>query len=59
MTIPNRLRLKDGKLVLDDGSDPTEYLKAWAERYGITEDTPVNVVEHDEYWFLFMSAGIG
>ena len=29
---PNNLRLIDGELVMADGSDVREYLRAWAER---------------------------
>lgn len=43
------LRLVDGKLVLKDGSDPTDYLKAWANEAGVSSDTPINVMRRDEH----------
>ena len=41
---PNNLRLIDGELVMADGSDVREYLRAWAERVGITPDTPLSMI---------------
>lgn len=41
---PNNLRLIDGELVMADGSDIREYLRAWAERVGVTPDTPLSMV---------------
>lgn len=41
---PNNLRLIDGELVMADGSDVREYLSAWAERVGVTPDTPLSMV---------------
>ena len=41
---PNNLRLIDGELVMADGSDVREYLRAWAERVGVTPDTPLSMV---------------
>ena len=43
------LRLVDGKLVLKDGSDPTDYLKAWANEAGVSSDTPINLLRRDSY----------
>ena len=57
MNLPNRLRVHDGKLVLEDGGDPTEYLKAWAERNNITNETPVNVVDRDTYQHCLWMVG--
>ena len=45
---PNNLRLVDGELVMADGSDVREYLRAWAERVGITPDTPLSMVSRDD-----------
>lgn len=45
---PNNLRLIDGELVMADGSDVREYLRAWAERVGITPDTPLSMVSRDD-----------
>lgn len=44
MYIPTRLRIVEGRVVLDDGSDPTEYLKAFALRAGVSATTPICVV---------------
>lgn len=41
---PNNLRLIDGELVMADGSDVREYLRAWAERVGVSPDTPLSMV---------------
>ena len=41
---PNNLRLIDGELVMADGSDVREYLRAWAERVGVTPDTPLSII---------------
>lgn len=41
---PNNLRLIDGELVMLDGSDVREYLRTWAERVGITPDTPLSML---------------
>lgn len=45
---PNNLRLIDGELVMADGSDVREYLRAWAERVGITPDTPLSMISRDD-----------
>ena len=45
---PNNLRLIDGELVMADGSDVREYLRAWAERVGVTPDTPLSMVTRDD-----------
>ena len=47
-TPPNNLRLIDGELVMADGSDVREYLRAWAERVGITSDTPLSMLTRDD-----------
>lgn len=51
-SLPNRLRLRDGKLTLEDGSDPTEYLLAYAAKAKVGSDEPMvltrrSVVEED------------
>ncbi len=43
MELPNRLRLRDGELVLDDGGDVREYLRAFATRGKVTPDTPLTI----------------
>lgn len=45
---PNNLRLIDGELVMADGSDVREYLRAWAERVGVTPDTPLSMIARDD-----------
>lgn len=45
--LPDRLRLRDGVLVLDDGSDAREYLRDWARRANVGDDTPVNVLKRE------------
>lgn len=45
--LPDRLRLRDGVLVLDDGSDSREYLRDWARRANVSDDTPVNVLKRE------------
>ena len=45
---PNNLRLMDGELVMADGSDVREYLRAWAERVGVTPDTPLSLIARDD-----------
>ncbi len=43
MTSPTRLRLIDGQLAMDDGSDPVAYLSEWAAAIGATENTPLAI----------------
>jgi hypothetical protein len=54
MIPPKNLRLVDGELVMDDGSDVREYLRQWAKRVGADENTPVNLLRHEDlmrsYW---------
>lgn len=38
---PDQLRMVNGKLVLKDGRDAAEYLKAWADDQGIPPDMPL------------------
>ena len=45
---PNLLRLMDGELVMADGSDVREYLRAWADRVGVTPDTPLSMIARDD-----------
>lgn len=45
MTLPNRLRLVDGELVMADGSDVREYLREFARRNCIDGNTPMTLVE--------------
>lgn len=45
--LPDRLRLRDGLLVMDDGSDAREYLRDWARRANVDGDTPVNVLKRE------------
>ena len=55
-TPPNNLRLIDGELVMADGSDVREYLRAWAERMGIVSDTPLSMVTRNDLMKLANSA---
>lgn len=48
MELPNKLRLHDGELVLDDGSDVREYLRAFAARYAVTPDTPLTLCDREQ-----------
>lgn len=45
MQIPTRLRIVEGRVVLDDGSDPTQYLKDFALKCGVSADEPVCVMK--------------
>lgn len=47
MSLPNRLRVRDGLLVLEDGSDAREYLRAWAVKAGVSDETPVTLLKRD------------
>ena len=47
MELPNKLRLIDGELVLADGGDVREYLRAFAKKAGVDENTPVALSSHD------------
>ena len=46
---PNRLRCVEGKIVLADGSDSTEYLKQWCAATGTMPDDAINVVRRNSY----------
>lgn len=45
--IPDKLRIRDGELVMADGSDVREYLRAFAKRQGITESTPISLLSRN------------
>lgn len=47
VNLPNRLRLRDGVLVMDDGTDAREYLREWARRVNVGDDTPISVLKRD------------
>ena len=47
LELPDQLRIVDGKLVLKDGSDATEYLRAACERGVIKEGEPVNLMRRE------------
>ena len=47
MELPNKLRLIDGELVLADGGDVREYLREFAKKAGVDENTPVALSSHD------------
>ena len=42
--LPDRLRIRDGVIVMIDGSDATEYLRAWAKRHHIGPDDPMTLM---------------
>lgn len=44
MTLPDKLRVINGKVFMANGDDPTEYLKEWANRTGVTATTPINIM---------------
>lgn len=52
----NKLRLVGDRLVMADGSDATEYLRAFAESRGITPDTPVNLMMRSDLQRLHMES---
>lgn len=56
--LPDRLRLVDGELVLADGGDVREYLRAYAARAGVTAADPVNVLPRAELAFIVASCGV-
>lgn len=58
MTTPNRPRLVEGKLQLEDGGDPTEYLKDFAQKCGITPETPMTLTRRDCYLDLRYQAAL-
>lgn len=41
---PNKLRLNNGRIELEDGQDSASYLAEFAERMSVTPDTPVCLV---------------
>lgn len=45
--LPNRLRIVDGELVLDDGGDVRQYLREFAELAKVTPDTPLVLMRRD------------
>lgn len=48
MSLPNRLRVRNGHVVMDDGSSIQAYLKPWVAKHGLTDDTPVVLVDREE-----------
>jgi hypothetical protein len=45
MELPNRLRLQNGELVMADGSDVREYLRAFAAKHAVTANTPLTLCD--------------
>lgn len=43
--LPSKLRLHDGVVVLEDGSDTSDYLKQWAKRRRVSPATPICIVD--------------
>lgn len=52
----NRLRILQGKLVMDDGSSVEEYLKEWQQRLGIADYTAVNLMAREDLYSLWLAA---
>lgn len=52
----NRLRILQGKLVMDDGSSVEEYLKEWQQRVGVADYTAVNLMTRDNLYSLWLDA---
>lgn len=46
---PGILRVKDGRLIMADGSDPAEYLSARMAKVGVDEHTPVVIMTLAQY----------
>ncbi len=46
-TPPDRLRLIDGELALKDGGDVRDYLRDWAKRNGIDEQTSISLMPRE------------
>lgn len=48
MAVPNRLRIVDGILVMDDGSSVQDYLKAWQIKVAIPNNSAVVLWERGQ-----------
>lgn len=47
--LPSVLRLNAyGQLYCADGREVTAYLREWAQRAGVTEDTPLNIMRRED-----------
>jgi hypothetical protein len=46
-SLPDKLRIVDGELVMVDGSDVRAYLREWAEQAKVTANTPVNIMRRE------------
>jgi len=44
---PDFLRIVDGRIVLPDGGDPTEYLRGWQKAAQVKDGTSVNALAHE------------
>lgn len=44
---PDVLRIVDGRIVLPDGGDPTEYLRGWQKAAQVKDGMPINVLAHE------------
>lgn len=47
VSLPNKLRLVDGVLICEDGSDVRDYLREFATAAKIDNDTPVVLMRRD------------
>lgn len=47
--LPSILRLNaHGQLYCSDGREVTTYLREWAKRAGVTEETPLNIMRRED-----------
>lgn len=54
-TLPDALRITpDGRIILKDGGDVSEYLKGWFDANRLTETTPVNLFTTKEAEYLIL-----
>lgn len=47
MKIPNELIIKDGVLLMADGSSSVKYLKKWQKNNKTKNGTFINILEHE------------
>lgn len=41
---PNKLMVEEGIIIMQDGSDPTDYINEWQEINGIADKTKICIV---------------
>jgi hypothetical protein len=47
MNIPCKLRIQNGRVVMLDGSDSTDYLRKWQKDFKLKDGEFVNVLLHE------------